>query len=183
MPAIGTLAPLGCAQTTKRPLSVANAWPGGHGGAHARLSRPHSFGLECLRASELDRRRGSGDSGSGGRLMGIRLTTRRLLVGYAVWMALLVAAHYTFTGIQPETVVLVGVTAVAAMLGGVMRNRPARRTPWLLLAAANLAVALGVLGLHVATMVSHPAVPFPPFADGAHLVAYPLYVAGLTLFI
>src|SRR5262249_38736978 len=101
----------------------------------------------------------------------------------AVWMALLVAAHYAFTGAQPETVALAGVTAVAAMLAGVTRNRPARREPWLLLAAANLAVAVGVLGLHVATTVSPPAVPFPPFADGAYLVAYPLYVAGLTLFI
>src|SRR5690348_10844264 len=162
MPAIGTLAPLGCAQTTKRPLSVANAWPGGYGDARARLSRPLSFGLECLQACELDRRRESGDSGSGGRLMGIRLTTRRLLVGYAVWMALLVAAHYTFTGAQPETVALVGVTAVAAMLGGVTRHRPVRRMPWLLLAAANLAVAVGVLGLHIANIISHPAAPFPP---------------------
>jgi diguanylate cyclase (GGDEF)-like protein/PAS domain S-box-containing protein len=115
--------------------------------------------------------------------MGIRLTTRRLLVGYAVWMALLVAAHYTFTGAQPETVALVGVTAVAAMLGGVTRHRPVRRMPWLLLAAANLAVAVGVLGLHIANIISHPAAPFPPLADGAYLVAYPLYVAGLTLFI
>ncbi|MGH2926766.1 MAG: putative bifunctional diguanylate cyclase/phosphodiesterase, partial [Solirubrobacteraceae bacterium] len=60
---------------------------------------------------------------------------------------------------------------------------PARRAPWLLLAAANLAAALGGLGLHVVRVISHPAVPFPAFADGVYLVDYPLYVAGLTLFI
>ena len=74
-------------------------------------------------------------------------------------------------------------SAVAAMVAGVAVNRPARRAPWLLLAAANLAAALGGLGLHVASVASHPAVPLPAFGDGAYLVDYPLYVAGLALFI
>jgi diguanylate cyclase (GGDEF)-like protein/PAS domain S-box-containing protein len=115
--------------------------------------------------------------------MGIRLTWRRVLAGYAAWMALLVAARYAFPGVRAETSGLIGVSAVAAMLAGVASNRPARRAPWLLLAAANLAAAAGGLSLHVASLVSHPAVPFPAFADGAYLVDYPLYVAGLALFI
>jgi diguanylate cyclase (GGDEF)-like protein/PAS domain S-box-containing protein len=115
--------------------------------------------------------------------MGIRLTSRRVLAGYAVLMALLVAAHYAFTGLRSETSALIGVIAAAAMVAGVAVNRPVRRAPWLLLAAANLAAALGELGLHVASVASHPAVPLPAFGDGAYLVAYPLYVAGLALFI
>jgi diguanylate cyclase (GGDEF)-like protein/PAS domain S-box-containing protein len=115
--------------------------------------------------------------------MGIQLTARRVLIGYAAWMALLVAAHYAFTGAAAETSGLIGVSAVAAMLAGVARNRPAQRAPWLLLAAANLAAALSGLGLHIAILTSHPAVPFPAFANGAYLVDYPLYVAGLALFI
>jgi len=115
--------------------------------------------------------------------MGIRLTWRQVLAGYAVWMALLVATRYAFPGARVETSALIEVSAVAAMLAGVASNRPARRAPWLLLAAANLAAAVGGLSLHVVSLVSHPAVPFPAFADGAYLVDYPLYVAGLALFI
>ncbi|MGH3250792.1 MAG: putative bifunctional diguanylate cyclase/phosphodiesterase, partial [Trebonia sp.] len=115
--------------------------------------------------------------------MGIRLAARRALTAYAVWMALLVAAHYALTGLRDETSELIGISGVAAMLAGVAVNRPARRAPWLLLAAANLAAVLGGLGLHIVSVISHPAVPFPAFADGVYLVSYPLYVAGLALFI
>jgi diguanylate cyclase (GGDEF)-like protein/PAS domain S-box-containing protein len=115
---------------------------------------------------------------------GIRLTSRRrVLAGYAVWMALLVAARYGFPGLATEATALVGVSAVVTMLAGTARNRPASRAPWLLLAAAILAAALGGLGVHLASIASHPAAPFPPFADGAYLVDYPLFVAGLVLFI
>ncbi len=115
---------------------------------------------------------------------GIRLTSRRrVLAGYAVWMALLVAAHYAFPGLGTEASALIGISAVGAMLIGTARNRPASRAPWLLLAAAILAAALGGLGVHLAVSASHPAVPFPPFANGAYLVEYPLFVAGLALFI
>ncbi|HET9082054.1 MAG TPA: EAL domain-containing protein [Trebonia sp.] len=115
--------------------------------------------------------------------MGTWLTWRRVLAGYIGWTALLVAVHYAFTGLREEAMSLTGVSAVAAMLTGVARNRPARRAPWLLLAAANLAAALGGIGLHVAAEVSKPAVPFPPFANGVYLVAYPFYIAGLVLFV
>jgi diguanylate cyclase (GGDEF)-like protein/PAS domain S-box-containing protein len=115
--------------------------------------------------------------------MGIWLTSHRVLVGYAVLMALLVAAHYAFTGLRSETSAAIGTISAAAMVAGVAANRPARRAPWLLLAAANLATALGELGLHVANAADHLAVPLPAFGDGAYLVAYPLYIAGLALFI
>jgi diguanylate cyclase (GGDEF)-like protein/PAS domain S-box-containing protein len=115
--------------------------------------------------------------------MGIRLTARRVLAGYAVWMALLVAAHYTLTGLAAETAGLIGISGVAAMLVGVARNRPARKTPWLLLAAANLAGAGGELSLHILRLTGHTSVPFPSFADAAYLTEYPLYVVGLGIFI
>jgi diguanylate cyclase (GGDEF)-like protein/PAS domain S-box-containing protein len=114
--------------------------------------------------------------------MGTWLTPRRVLAGYAGWMSLLVAAHYAFAALGKEAAALIAVSAVAAMLTGVARNRPARPAPWLLLAAANLAAALGGLGLHVAAGAGRSAAPAPPFADGVYLVAYPLYVAGLALF-
>ena len=72
---------------------------------------------------------------------------------------------------------------MAAMVAGVSINRPARRTPWLLLAAANLTGTLGEVASHVYATVTHAPVPFPSFADVIYLAAYPLYVAGLAMFI
>jgi diguanylate cyclase (GGDEF)-like protein/PAS domain S-box-containing protein len=115
--------------------------------------------------------------------MRIRLTSRRVLAGYAVWMALLVVAHYTLAGQWAGTAALIEVSGVAAMVAGVFINRPARRTPWLLLAAANLTGTLGEVASHVYTAVTHAPVPFPSFADVIYLAAYPLYVAGLAMFI
>ena len=115
--------------------------------------------------------------------MRIRLTSRRVLAGYAVWMALLVVAHYTLAGQRTVTGALIEVSGVAAMVAGVSINRPARRTPWLLLAAANLTGTLGEVASHVYATVNHAPVPFPSFADVIYLAAYPLYVAGLAMFI
>src|ERR1700743_2499671 len=115
--------------------------------------------------------------------MRIRLTSRSVLGGYAVWMALLVVAHYALPWQRTSTAALIEVSGVAAMVAGVSINRPARRTPWLLLAAANLTGTLGEVASHVYSTVTHAPVPFPSFADVIYLAAYPLYVAGLAMFI
>jgi diguanylate cyclase (GGDEF)-like protein/PAS domain S-box-containing protein len=115
--------------------------------------------------------------------MGSWLTSRRVLAVYAVVMGLLVAAHYALAGLRTELSVLIEVSGVAAMAAGVARNRPARREPWLLLAAASLTAALGELTEHVLAAVSHGPVPFPSFADAVYLAGYPLSVAGFALFI
>jgi diguanylate cyclase (GGDEF)-like protein/PAS domain S-box-containing protein len=115
--------------------------------------------------------------------MGIGLTARRVLAGYAVWMALLVAAHYAFAGPEAGTETLIEVSGVAALLAGVAMNRPGRSLPWLLLAVGSLTAALGDLSVHVLAAVTHAPVPFPSFADAVYLAEYPLYVAALALFI
>jgi hypothetical protein len=115
--------------------------------------------------------------------MGIRLTSRRLLAGYALWMALLVAAHYALAEQRTGTEALIELSGVAAMIVGVAVNHPARRTPWLLLAAANLTGTLGEVASRVYETVTHAPLPVPSFADVIFLAAYPLYVAGLAMFI
>ncbi|MGH3290800.1 MAG: hypothetical protein ACRDP7_03235, partial [Trebonia sp.] len=115
--------------------------------------------------------------------MGIRLTSRRVLTAYAAWMALLVVAHYTLAGQRTVTASLIEVSGVAAMVAGMYLNRPARRTPWLLLAAANLTGTVGDVASHVFVTATHAPLPFPSFADIIYLAAYPLYVAGLAVFI
>jgi diguanylate cyclase (GGDEF)-like protein/PAS domain S-box-containing protein len=115
--------------------------------------------------------------------MGIRLTSRSVLAVYAAWMALLVAAHYALAGHRTATSALIGVSGAAAMVAGVMLNRPARRTPWFLLAAANLTGTVGAVAASVYLTVAHAPLPFPSFADAIFLMAYPLYVAGLAMFV
>jgi diguanylate cyclase (GGDEF)-like protein/PAS domain S-box-containing protein len=114
--------------------------------------------------------------------MGIERTAGRVLACYALWMALLVVMHYTFAGLRPETSALIQVSGVGALAAGVVRNRPARRLPWLLLGLASLTGIVGDLGERVLTAVTHAPVPFPSFADALFLAEYPLTAAALALF-
>ena len=113
--------------------------------------------------------------------MGIRLTGGRVLAGYAAIMALLVALHYAVGGQETWVAGLVAVGGAAAILAGIVRNSPARRAPWLLLAAATLTGAVADLVGRIQVSVGHVPLPFPSWADAVSLLAYPLYVAGLVL--
>jgi diguanylate cyclase (GGDEF)-like protein/PAS domain S-box-containing protein len=119
-----------------------------------------------------------------GELGGIGLISRRnVLAGYAVWMAFLIAAYYALPGLRVEAWGLIGLSGVLAIVAGVVVNRPARRTPWLLLAAANLTFAAGQLSFLILTLLIREKVPFPSFTDVLYLATYPLYAAGLLIFI
>jgi diguanylate cyclase (GGDEF)-like protein len=97
--------------------------------------------------------------------MGMRLTARQVLLGYATAMTLLAAAHYTHPGSRTWTADAMIALSVAAMAGGAVVNRPARRAPWLLLAAANVAaVSDGDAG-------------------AVSVLKYPLIIAALLIFI
>jgi len=115
--------------------------------------------------------------------MGTLLASRRALAGYAVMMTVLVAVHYALPGARAVTASLVSLGGAAAIAVGVARNAPARRAPWVLLAAAILTGALGELTGAVQRAVSHSTLPFPSFADAVFLLGYPFFVAALALFI
>jgi diguanylate cyclase (GGDEF)-like protein/PAS domain S-box-containing protein len=125
----------------------------------------------------------SGMMDTGGRSMGGRLTTRGLLAGYAGCMVLLVAAHYAFDGTGGGLAAVLDIVGAAAIVVGLIRYAPARRAPWLLIAAANLTGALGQLTAWIQVRASHAPLPFPSYADAVYLVEFPLFVAGLALFI
>jgi diguanylate cyclase (GGDEF)-like protein/PAS domain S-box-containing protein len=115
---------------------------------------------------------------------GLLLKSRRHVLGvYGVWMTLLIAAYYGLPGLRAETWGLIGLSGVTAIVAGAVLNRPARKTPWLLLAAANLSFAAGQDSFLVLTQIMHANVPFPSFADAFYLATYPLYAAGLLIFI
>jgi diguanylate cyclase (GGDEF)-like protein/PAS domain S-box-containing protein len=108
---------------------------------------------------------------------------RPLLWGYVIWWAALIVAYYGLPGLRTETWGLLGLSGVAAIVAGVLVHRPARKVPWLLLAAANLSFVAGQVSFLVASLIQHRPLPFPSFADVLYLLTYPLIAAGLLAFI
>jgi diguanylate cyclase (GGDEF)-like protein/PAS domain S-box-containing protein len=111
------------------------------------------------------------------------IARRPLLGGYALWWLVLMVAYYGLPGLRTETWGLLGLSGVAAIVAGIVLNRPARRLPWLLLAAANLSFAAGQVSFLVASLIQHQPLPFPSYADVLYLLTYPLIAAGLLIFI
>jgi diguanylate cyclase (GGDEF)-like protein/PAS domain S-box-containing protein len=108
---------------------------------------------------------------------------RGLMAGYAACLVLLAVAYYLLPGLRAAAWSLLGLTGVAGLVTGVLLHRPARRAPWLLLAAGSLCALAGqVLALASAGPAGRPP-PFPSPADACYLASYPLYLAGLALLI
>jgi diguanylate cyclase (GGDEF)-like protein/PAS domain S-box-containing protein len=107
---------------------------------------------------------------------------RHVLGGYTAWMALLTAAYYWLPGLRVEAWGLIGLSGTAAIVVGVVLNRPSRKTPWLLLAAGQASFVAGQVSFLVAGLTG-TQLPFPSFADVLYLLTYPLYAAGLLVFI
>jgi diguanylate cyclase (GGDEF)-like protein/PAS domain S-box-containing protein len=105
-----------------------------------------------------------------------------VLGGYTIWIGLLIGAYYWLPGLRVEAWGLIGLSGVSAIVAGVVINRPARKLPWLLLAAALASFTAGQVSFLVAQLVGTP-LPFPSFADVLYLLTYPLYAAGLLIFI
>ena len=108
---------------------------------------------------------------------------RGLMAGYAACLVLLAVAYYLLPGLRAAAWSLLGLTGVAGLVTGVLLHRPARRAPWLLLAAGSLCALAGqVLAPASAGPAGRPP-PFPSPADACYLARYPLYLAGLALLI
>jgi len=105
-----------------------------------------------------------------------------VLGGYALWVALLVAVYYGRSSLRIEAWGLISLSGVAAILAGLWLNRPARKAPWLLLAAALASFAAGQLSFLVAARL-RVILPFPSFADVLYLSCYPLVAAALLIFV
>ena len=107
---------------------------------------------------------------------------RYVLSGYAVWVALLIAIYYGVGNLRIEAWALISLSGVAAIVAGLILNRPARKAPWILLATALTCFAAGQLSFLIAAHLK-VALPFPSFADVLYLSCYPLIAAGLLIFI
>jgi len=108
---------------------------------------------------------------------------KRYVLGcYAVWVVFLIAAYYGLPALRIETWGLIGLSGVIAIVAGVVLNRPARRTPWLVLAAAQASFAAGQFSFLIAAKVG-VVLPFPSFADALYLLTFPLYAVAFLIFI
>ncbi len=106
-----------------------------------------------------------------------------MMAAYTAWIVLLASAYLLLPGQQPVFWGLLALSGVFAIVAGVVINRPAAPAAWLLLAAANLSFAIGQISFLVVTEVRHETLPFPSVVDAFYLGTYPLYAAGLLIFI
>jgi diguanylate cyclase (GGDEF)-like protein len=103
----------------------------------------------------------------------------------AVWWAVLlgcvaIAAYFPLPGEHARSVAwsMIGFGAVAVMVAGVVRNRPARRWPWLALAAGVALTNVADLLWDIASWHGGE-VPFPGVPDVIYLVSYLPLFAGV----
>jgi diguanylate cyclase (GGDEF)-like protein/PAS domain S-box-containing protein len=77
---------------------------------------------------------------------------------------------------------LFGAVSVAAIVYGIVRNRPADRRPWLLFALGQGLFIVGDVIFSLYDVVFHES-PFPSAADGFYLAAYPALAGGLVVLV
>ena len=108
---------------------------------------------------------------------------KRYVLGcYAIWVVFLIAAYYGLPALRIETWGLISLSGVIAIVAGTVLNRPARKAPWLVLAAAQASFAAGQLSFLIAAKRG-VVLPFPSFADALYLLTYPLYAVAFLIFI
>src|SRR5919202_6667167 len=98
---------------------------------------------------------------------------------YVLLGAAATAAYFTVPGVKGNGLVynLIGLYAAGAIVVGTVRNRPARRLPWFLFAAAQISFVLGDLLYYTFDAT------FPSLGDVFYLAVYPLLIAGLLILI
>ncbi len=113
------------------------------------------------------------------KLPPITLWTAYLAVG-----AVLLLVHRLLDGgtlAQSLMYDVVGASAVAVALIGVWRNRPERRTPWVLMAIGQAMFVAGDLLWNWYEVIGED--PFPSMADVLYLAGYPFIALGLLMMI
>jgi diguanylate cyclase (GGDEF)-like protein/PAS domain S-box-containing protein len=109
--------------------------------------------------------------------------TEQIAIGYTAWSAILAAAYFVLPGAHLVTWTLIGLTCVGGIVTGLVLYRPSRLLPWILLGAANLAYTAGDSTFNTLTTVFGERDPYPSLADAFYLATYPLFAAGLVVFI
>ena len=76
-----------------------------------------------------------------------------------------------------------GICSAVAIVVGALKNRPAHRAPWILVATAQFAFISGGITYDVLTKFLQENHPFPSIANAFYLTTYPLLAIGLFLLV
>ncbi|ORT60620.1 hypothetical protein BKD26_05110, partial [Streptomyces sp. CB03238] len=105
------------------------------------------------------------------------------MVAYVLFVIPFTVVYLTVPERHTSMWAVIGLAGVVAMLVGIRLHRPARRWPWLMLAAANLTFTAGDTTYNILEAAFGQTNPFPSLADVFYLSTYPLFAAGLFGFI
>jgi diguanylate cyclase (GGDEF)-like protein/PAS domain S-box-containing protein len=122
-------------------------------------------------------------SGKGRTVVPPRRGEARAAYAYLVVGAGLAVAYFRFPEHHLWLWAPLGLSAFAATIVGVRRNRPSHPLAWCLLGAGLLSFATGDTVYNVLTDVFHQEDPYPSLADVFYLAMYPLIVGGLVVMI
>jgi diguanylate cyclase (GGDEF)-like protein/PAS domain S-box-containing protein len=107
---------------------------------------------------------------------------KKLMVLYwCLMIALLVAFFKLPDELNIPLWSAIGLTSVAAVVLGVIRNRPRRKAPWILMAAGLMIFLIGdTTYMYLTQFLGWPN-PFPSINDAFYQVFYPLVIAALLM--
>ncbi|GAA2485897.1 hypothetical protein Ahu01nite_013380 [Winogradskya humida] len=110
------------------------------------------------------------------------MTSQRVRACFVAWIVALCVVYYAWPASHVYSWGAIGFSSAAAVVAGAMRNRPARRLPWYLIALALAVFVSGDTVYYVKTALGIVP-PFPDWSDVLYLLVYPLLAVGLVLFI
>jgi diguanylate cyclase (GGDEF)-like protein/PAS domain S-box-containing protein len=102
---------------------------------------------------------------------------------YWIWMTLLAALFYAEPGWHIPIWSTIGVSSAGAVVVGVIRNKPRRTLPWILLAIGLVSFAAGDTTYNLLTSVGHEVNPFPSAADLFYVVTCISQTFGIYLLV
>lgn len=107
------------------------------------------------------------------------------MASYALIMAALLVLFYGLGAIDPSygnaVWTVIGITSAAAVVVGIVRNKPRRKSPWVLLALALLTFIAGDTLYNIFTDVLGWADPFPSVVDILYQIFFALVFVALLL--
>ncbi|MET0419078.1 MAG: EAL domain-containing protein [Actinoplanes sp.] len=110
------------------------------------------------------------------------MTTRAARALFGAWIVTLTAVYYAFPGGHLYTWALIGYSSAAMIVVGARLNRPARRLPWYLIAAALVSFTSGDTAYNL-ILATGQEPDFPGLADLFYLLVYPLLTGAFLIFI
>jgi signal transduction histidine kinase len=116
------------------------------------------------------------------------LKPKHFLILYFLWILFLSVIYFVAIQAQKDAIVpfvwlLIGLSGVSAIFVGIHIHKPSIRSGWIFLALANLFFIIGDTIYNVIEYLLKNSNAFPSIADLFYLLTYPLFAAGMFIFI